>query len=157
LFPNLNYLSIYNCPDLESLCAHERPLNDLTSLHSLSISRCPNLVSFPKGGLPAPVLTRLKLKDCWNLKQLPESMHFPPPIPWPFGNKWLFRIWVVSRRGFSLQITITSYFRLQQTNCRPHAMGLGNAPFSFTLWYWLGRKCWILPWRDAAALKSYIS
>ncbi|KAI5596082.1 hypothetical protein BDE02_03G183200, partial [Populus trichocarpa] len=75
LFPNLNYLSIYNCPDLESLCAHERPLNDLTSLHSLSISRCPKLVSFPKGGLPAPVLTRLKLKDCWNLKQLPESMH----------------------------------------------------------------------------------
>jgi Leucine-rich repeat (LRR) protein len=75
LFPNLNYLSIYNCPDLESLCAHERPLNDLTSLHSLSISRCPKLVSFPKGGLPAPVLTRLVLADCSNLKQLPESMH----------------------------------------------------------------------------------
>jgi Leucine-rich repeat (LRR) protein len=75
LFPKLNSLSISNCPDLESLCAHERPLNDLTSLHSLEIEQCPKLVSFPKGGLPAPVLTRLKLQFCSNLKQLPESMH----------------------------------------------------------------------------------
>jgi len=75
LFPKLNTLSIFNCPDLESLCAHERPLNVLTSLHCLIIKGCPKLVSFPKGGLPAPVLTRLSLNDCWNLKQLPESMH----------------------------------------------------------------------------------
>ncbi|KAG6781663.1 hypothetical protein POTOM_014574 [Populus tomentosa] len=75
LLPKLNSLSIFNCPDLESLCAHERPLNDLTSLHSLSIWGCPKLVSFPKGGLPAPVLTRLELNHCYNLKQLPESMH----------------------------------------------------------------------------------
>ncbi|KAI5596089.1 hypothetical protein BDE02_03G183800 [Populus trichocarpa] len=75
LFPNLNFLSISNCPALESLCAHERPLIDLNSLHSLIIRGCPKLVSFPKGGLPAPVLTRFDLADCRNLKQLPESMH----------------------------------------------------------------------------------
>ncbi|XP_073263978.1 LOW QUALITY PROTEIN: putative disease resistance RPP13-like protein 1 [Populus alba] len=75
LVPNVNSLSISDCPDLESLCAHERPLNDLTSLHSLSIWGCPKLVSFPRGGLPAPVLTRLVLNYCNNLKQLPESMH----------------------------------------------------------------------------------
>jgi len=74
LLPKLNTLSISYCPDLESLCAHERPLNDLTSLHSLEIRLCLKLVSFPKGGLPAPVLTRLVLADCSNLKQLPESM-----------------------------------------------------------------------------------
>ncbi|XP_073263971.1 LOW QUALITY PROTEIN: putative disease resistance RPP13-like protein 1 [Populus alba] len=75
LLPKLKSLSISDCPDLESLCAHERPLNDLTSLHSLRIENCPKLVSFPKGGLPAPVLTRLDLGHCSNLKQLPESMH----------------------------------------------------------------------------------
>ncbi|XP_061982448.1 putative disease resistance RPP13-like protein 1 [Populus nigra] len=74
LLPKLNTLSIHDCPNLESLCAHERPLNDLTSLHSLEIAGCPKLVSFPKGGLPAPVLTRLDLYRCKNLKQLPESM-----------------------------------------------------------------------------------
>jgi len=74
LLPKLNSLSISDCPDLESLCAHERPLNDLTSLHSLEIEQCPKLVSFPKGGLPAPVLTTLKLRHCRNLKQLPERM-----------------------------------------------------------------------------------
>ena len=75
LFPKLKSLSIYKCPDLESLCAHERLLNDLNSLDSLRIEDCPKLVSFPKGGLPAPVLTRFDLVDCRNLKQLPESMH----------------------------------------------------------------------------------
>ncbi|KAL9349265.1 hypothetical protein Peur_056520 [Populus x canadensis] len=74
LLPKLNSLSISDCPDLESLCAHERPLNDLTSLHSLEIEQCPKLVSFPKGGLPAPVLTELTLRHCRNLKQLPERM-----------------------------------------------------------------------------------
>jgi hypothetical protein len=74
LFPKLKSLSIYRCPDLESLCAHERPLNDLTSLHYLEIRLCPKLVSFPKGGLPAPVLTRLELEQCRKLKLLPESM-----------------------------------------------------------------------------------
>ncbi|KAL9349268.1 hypothetical protein Peur_056527 [Populus x canadensis] len=75
LFPKLNTLSIFYCPDLRSLCAHERPLNELKSLQYLEIEQCPKLVSFPKGGLPAPVLTRLELADCCHLKQLPESMH----------------------------------------------------------------------------------
>ncbi|XP_061981095.1 putative disease resistance RPP13-like protein 1 [Populus nigra] len=75
LFPKLNSLSIGSCPDLESLWAHERPLNDLPSLHSLKIWECPKLVPFPKRGLPAPVLTPLELANCRNLKLLPESMH----------------------------------------------------------------------------------
>ncbi|KAJ6934554.1 disease resistance RPP13-like protein 1 [Populus alba x Populus x berolinensis] len=75
LLPKLESLDISDCPDLESLCAHERPLNDLNSLASLKILNCPKLVSFPKGGLPAPVLKRLDLLYCSNLKQLPESMH----------------------------------------------------------------------------------
>jgi len=74
LLPKLKSLEISDCPDLESLCAHERPLNDLTSLHSLEIRECPKLVSFPKGGLRAPVLTRIDLIKCRKLKQLPESM-----------------------------------------------------------------------------------
>ncbi|KAI9215602.1 hypothetical protein POPTR_T126306v4 [Populus trichocarpa] len=74
LLPKLKSLRISHCPDLESLCAHERPLIDLNSLHSLIICGCLKLVSFPKGGLPAPVLTQLYLYDCKNLKQLPESM-----------------------------------------------------------------------------------
>ncbi|KAJ7005079.1 disease resistance RPP13-like protein 1 [Populus alba x Populus x berolinensis] len=79
LLPKLNSLSISDCPDLESLCAHERPLNDLTSLRSLSIRGCPKLVSFPKGGLPAPVLTELGLSYCrmqWGLQTLPSLSHF---------------------------------------------------------------------------------
>ncbi|XP_073264478.1 putative disease resistance RPP13-like protein 1, partial [Populus alba] len=75
LLPKLNDLCISDCPDLESLCAHERPLNDLNSLDYLEIRDCPKLVSFPKGGLPAPVLRVLRLEGCSNLKQLPESMH----------------------------------------------------------------------------------
>jgi len=73
--PKLNSLFIYDCPDLESLCPHERPLNDLISLRFLRIEYCPKLVSFPKGGLPAPVLEVLHLEGCSNLKLLPESMH----------------------------------------------------------------------------------
>ncbi|KAG6783344.1 hypothetical protein POTOM_012790 [Populus tomentosa] len=74
LVPKLNSLFIHNCPDLESLCANERPFNDLTSLRLLAIRGCPKLVLFPKGRLPAPVLTELSLQDCRNLKLLPESM-----------------------------------------------------------------------------------
>ena len=100
LLPKLNTLSISYCPDLESLCAHERPLNDLTSLHSLEIRLCLKLVSFPKGGLPAPVLTRLVLADCSNLKQLPESMHSLLPSLNHLEIRGCFELELCPQEGF---------------------------------------------------------
>ncbi|KAJ6683180.1 hypothetical protein OIU74_021271 [Salix koriyanagi] len=74
LFPRMKILRISKCSNLEFICEHEGPLEDLTSLHSLKIWECPKLVSFPKGGLPASCLTELQLFDCANLKSLPEHM-----------------------------------------------------------------------------------
>ncbi|CBI33200.3 unnamed protein product, partial [Vitis vinifera] len=48
---------------------------DLTSLQKLSINNCPNLVSFPRGGLPTPNLRMLRIRDCEKLKSLPQGMH----------------------------------------------------------------------------------
>ena len=48
---------------------------DLTSLQSLCIDHCPNLVSFPQGGLPTPNLRELVIIDCEKLKSLPQGMH----------------------------------------------------------------------------------
>ncbi|KAJ6683183.1 hypothetical protein OIU74_021274, partial [Salix koriyanagi] len=74
LFPRLKILRISKCSNLEFICEHEGPLEDLTSLNSLKIWECPKLVSFPKGGLPASCLTELQLFDCANLKSLPVHM-----------------------------------------------------------------------------------
>ncbi|KAJ6775620.1 hypothetical protein OIU79_018735 [Salix purpurea] len=75
LFPRLKILRISKCSNLEFICEHEGPLEDLTSLHSLKIWECPKLVSMPKGGLPASCLTELQLFDCADLKSLPEHMN----------------------------------------------------------------------------------
>jgi hypothetical protein len=56
---------------LESLTVPEN--YDLVNLE-IRISYCPNFVSFPKGGLRAPSLTLLEIRDCENLKSLPEKM-----------------------------------------------------------------------------------
>ncbi|RVW74214.1 putative disease resistance RPP13-like protein 1 [Vitis vinifera] len=48
---------------------------DLTSLQSLEICNCPNLVSFPRGGLPTPNLRMLYIGNCKKLKSLPQGMH----------------------------------------------------------------------------------
>ncbi|XP_034703140.1 putative disease resistance protein At3g14460 [Vitis riparia] len=48
---------------------------DLTSLQNISIWDCPNLVSFPQGGLPAPNLRVLWIGNCKKLKSLPQQMH----------------------------------------------------------------------------------
>ncbi|XP_054815035.1 putative disease resistance protein At3g14460 [Prosopis cineraria] len=83
LFPNLKSLRISYCENLESLAIsaedgqgnlEERPQN-LIALQSLSIYGCPNLLSFPSGGLPAPNLTSLSIEFCPKLKSLPERMH----------------------------------------------------------------------------------
>ncbi|KAL9380330.1 hypothetical protein Peur_025987 [Populus x canadensis] len=50
----------------------ERPL---PALCHLTISHCPYLVSFPKGGLAARYLRSLVLEDCSLLKSLHENMH----------------------------------------------------------------------------------
>ncbi|KAB5556091.1 hypothetical protein DKX38_007000 [Salix brachista] len=75
LFPRMKILRISKCSNLEFICEHEGPLEDLTSLHSLKIWECPKLESFPKGGLPASCLTELQLFDCADLKSLPEHMN----------------------------------------------------------------------------------
>ncbi|KAJ9136044.1 hypothetical protein P3X46_033158 [Hevea brasiliensis] len=74
LFPKLKYLKIDTCENFESLCASEGPLGELISLTSLVICKCPKFISFPKGGLPTPNLTRLFLRRV-NLKSLPECMY----------------------------------------------------------------------------------
>ncbi|XP_011020963.1 PREDICTED: putative disease resistance RPP13-like protein 1 [Populus euphratica] len=69
LLPMLDSLSIIDCPDLESLCAYERPLNDLTFLRSLEIQKCPKLVSFPL----LPSLYSLTISDCSEVELCPEG------------------------------------------------------------------------------------
>ncbi|KAI5596078.1 hypothetical protein BDE02_03G182800 [Populus trichocarpa] len=84
LFPKLNSLSIGSCPHLESLWAHERPLNDLPSLHSLKIWECPKLHLVPEGCLPSK-LQSLVIWDCikliagrmqWGLQTLSSLTEF---------------------------------------------------------------------------------
>jgi Leucine-rich repeat (LRR) protein len=74
LFPKLYHIEIMGCSNLESLTVPEHYEHDLVTLQ-ISISSCPNFVSFPKGGLRAPSLTLLWIDRCKNLKSLPEKMH----------------------------------------------------------------------------------
>ncbi|KAJ7005060.1 putative disease resistance RPP13-like protein 1 [Populus alba] len=89
LLPKLNSIYIKDCPDLESLCAHERPLNDLTSLHSLhmkqlKINDCSEVELCPEGGFPS-ALQSLRISNCnkliagrmqWGLQTLPSLSEF---------------------------------------------------------------------------------
>ncbi|BFG20524.1 hypothetical protein CerSpe_067980 [Prunus speciosa] len=76
IFPKLTALIIGNCENLESLCLiEERAVENLSHLNGLHISGCPNLVCFPRGGLPTPNLTWLKVGECDKLKSFPESIH----------------------------------------------------------------------------------
>ena len=74
LFPKLRCLSIWDCKNLESFSMLEGNQKDLTSLEALEIRDCPNLVYFPKGGLPTPNLTSIWLSKCKNLKELPHQL-----------------------------------------------------------------------------------
>ena len=62
---NLKILRISNCAELEKLPS-------VMHLENLEIERCPKLESFPETGLP-PMLSRLTVKNCGNLKGLPQN------------------------------------------------------------------------------------
>ncbi|XP_034704062.1 putative disease resistance protein At3g14460 [Vitis riparia] len=69
-------LDFQNCENLESFYIPDGLRNmDLTSLRTISIFDCPNLVSFPQGGLPASNLRGLAISNCKKLKSLPQRMH----------------------------------------------------------------------------------
>ncbi|KAB2604109.1 disease resistance RPP13-like protein 1 [Pyrus ussuriensis x Pyrus communis] len=75
IFPNLSSLYFGRCQNLESLSVEGGADENLSHLNSLSIWHCPNLVSFPDGGLPTPNLTSFSLNECVNLKLLPDRLH----------------------------------------------------------------------------------
>eukprot|EP00261_Vitis_vinifera_P038739 XP_019079982.1 PREDICTED: putative disease resistance protein At3g14460 isoform X1 [Vitis vinifera] len=75
-FTKLKTLHIWNCENLESFYIPDGLRNmDLTSLHKIKIDDCPNLVSFPQGGLRASNLRELFISNCKKLKSLPQRMH----------------------------------------------------------------------------------
>uniref|UniRef100_F6GX79 Disease resistance RPP13-like protein 1 n=1 Tax=Vitis vinifera TaxID=29760 RepID=F6GX79_VITVI len=74
-FTKLETLYI-GCENLESFYIPDGLRNmDLTSLRRIEIYDCPNLVSFPQGGLPASNLRNLEIWVCMKLKSLPQRMH----------------------------------------------------------------------------------
>ncbi|CAN6703527.1 unnamed protein product [Malus baccata var. baccata] len=76
VFPKLSTLIIRGSKNLESLAIGEGADDEnLTHLDELFISECPNLVSFPHGGLRTPKLAGFTVHDCENLKLLPDRMH----------------------------------------------------------------------------------
>ncbi|XP_028951853.1 putative disease resistance RPP13-like protein 1 [Malus domestica] len=76
VFPKLSSLEIWSSKNLESLSIGEGADHEnLTHLDSLSIYSCPNLVSFPHGGLPTPNLALFRVVNCKNLKLLPDRLH----------------------------------------------------------------------------------
>ncbi|TKY63576.1 putative disease resistance RPP13 protein 1 [Spatholobus suberectus] len=70
--PNLKNLEIRLSENMES------PLGSgsesFKSLSSFEICMCPNFVSFPREGLPAPNLTRFIVSHCAKLRSLPDEM-----------------------------------------------------------------------------------
>ncbi|CAN6697165.1 unnamed protein product [Malus baccata var. baccata] len=76
VFPKLSSLFIWGSKNLESLSIGEGADHEnLTHLDTLTIYYCPNLVSFPHGGLPTPNLARFQVNRCENLKLLPDRIH----------------------------------------------------------------------------------
>ncbi|XP_062175712.1 putative disease resistance protein At3g14460 [Alnus glutinosa] len=74
LFQKLYNISIWGCKNLESFTVSEQHGRDLVTL-CIYISNCPNLVSFPKGGIRAPDLSTFTIFNCESLRSLPEKMH----------------------------------------------------------------------------------
>ncbi|KAM1951063.1 hypothetical protein ACFX15_005714 [Malus domestica] len=74
VFPKLSTLVINGCENLESFSIEGVDQN-LSHLNHLRIYDCPNLASFPDGGLPTPNLRHLQVNGCKNLKSFPEGIH----------------------------------------------------------------------------------
>ncbi|XP_009369584.3 putative disease resistance RPP13-like protein 1 [Pyrus x bretschneideri] len=73
VFPKLSTLLIHGCENLESFSIEGVDQN-LSHLIQLEINDCPNLASFPDGGLPTPNLRELKVWRCKNLKSFPKQI-----------------------------------------------------------------------------------
>ncbi|XP_057742013.1 putative disease resistance protein At3g14460 isoform X2 [Arachis stenosperma] len=71
-FPNLQNLKICWCENLESVSMSEPPH---AALQRLTISGCPQFVSFPQEGLVTPNLTHLHVSWCRKLEALPRGMN----------------------------------------------------------------------------------
>ena len=78
LFPKLYKIFISGCTNLESFTASEQHGRDLETL-IIHINNCPNLVSFPRGGIRAPNLEFFGVNNCKSLRSLPEKMHILLP------------------------------------------------------------------------------
>ncbi|XP_059649181.1 putative disease resistance RPP13-like protein 1 [Cornus florida] len=74
-FPKLCSLHIWRCKNFETLLIPDV----LQYLVEIEICICPEMVSFPDGGLPAPNLKSLIVVNCEKLKLLPQQMviHLP--------------------------------------------------------------------------------
>ncbi|KAK9910995.1 hypothetical protein M0R45_034925 [Rubus argutus] len=55
--------------------SHLTSSQECPELVRLKLFHCPNFVSFPDGGLHAPNLTDIKIRDCEKLGSWPEQMH----------------------------------------------------------------------------------
>ncbi|XP_050109304.1 putative disease resistance RPP13-like protein 1 [Malus sylvestris] len=73
VFPKLSTLLIHGCENLESFSIEGVDQN-LSHLIQLEINDCPNMASFPDGGLPTPNLRELKVWMCKKLKSFPEQI-----------------------------------------------------------------------------------
>ncbi|KAL1324767.1 hypothetical protein AAHE18_13G114700 [Arachis hypogaea] len=74
LFPRLQTLYIKGCPNLKLLSMVEGFHDQNLKLESLGILDCPNLVSFPERGLPAPNLKSVTISNCTSLNSLPSNL-----------------------------------------------------------------------------------
>lgn len=71
-FKKLDYMVFRGCRNLE-LITQDYKLD--YSLVYMSITECPNFVSFPEGGFSSPSLKNFDICRLQNLKSLPECMH----------------------------------------------------------------------------------
>lgn len=74
LFPKPKSLSITACESFRTFSIHAGLGDDRIALKSLEIRDCPNLTTFPPGGLPTPKLSSILLSNCENLRALPEKL-----------------------------------------------------------------------------------